>query len=96
MRLPVGAKHLDDYLSGNPQISISKCFALLVSMENEEGEAFGLKNLEKNHKLSLECFAPTTPFYGMASEPEIIEVAEKFVLANCYNPKIAMKLFDDS
>jgi hypothetical protein len=28
-----------------------------------------------------------------ASDPEIIEVAEKFVLANCYDPKRAMKLF---
>ena len=30
-----------------------------------------------------------------ASDPEIIEVAEKFVLANCYDPKIAMKLFHE-
>lgn len=35
-------------------------------------------------------------FYGMDAAPEIIEIAEKFVLANCYNLKIAMKLFDDS
>jgi putative transposase len=30
-----------------------------------------------------------------ACDPEIIEVAEKFVLVNCYDPKIAMKLFHE-
>jgi hypothetical protein len=38
---------------------------------------------------------PYKQFYGAGSDPEIIEVAEKFVLANCYDPKIAMKLFHD-
>jgi putative transposase len=30
-----------------------------------------------------------------ATDPEIREVAEKFVMANCYDPKVAMQLFDD-
>lgn len=31
-----------------------------------------------------------------APDEEIQEVAQKFVLANCYDPKIAMQLFNDS
>ena len=31
-----------------------------------------------------------------ASDQEIIEVAEKFVLANCYDPKVVMQWFNDS
>ncbi len=27
------------------------------------------------------------------AENEVIKVAEKFVLANCYNPKVAMQFF---
>ncbi len=34
----VGAKHLGDYLLGNPAIFISKCFALAAL---GKGEAFG-------------------------------------------------------
>ncbi len=32
----------------------------------------------------------------MENNPEIREVAEKFVLANCYDPKIAMQFFNDA
>jgi putative transposase len=31
-----------------------------------------------------------------ACDPEIVEVAEKFVLANCYDPKVAMQWFEDA
>ncbi|MEO1429032.1 MAG: hypothetical protein AAFV71_08225 [Cyanobacteria bacterium J06633_8] len=30
------------------------------------------------------------------TDSEILEVAEKFVMANCYDTKIAMQLFNDS
>ena len=31
-----------------------------------------------------------------ASNEEIREVAEKFVMANCYDPKVAAQFFNDS
>ncbi len=31
----------------------------------------------------------------IASNPEIREVAEKFVVANAYNPQVAMQFFND-
>lgn len=37
-----------------------------------EGEAFGLKNVAKNYKLSLECFAPT-------------KISENFLILSSHN-----------
>ncbi|MDJ0679564.1 MAG: hypothetical protein QNJ18_06830 [Xenococcaceae cyanobacterium MO_167.B52] len=38
------------------------------------------------------------PFWDdwVASNEEIREIAEKFVMANCYDPKIAAQFFNDS